>query len=59
LLGAVIDYAASNQHRLLGLPHPYDLSVYDAACLELAIRPAIPLAAQEGALAGAALLKAR
>ena len=36
------------------LARQYDLSVYDASYLELAIRLAVPLATQDGALAAAA-----
>lgn len=48
------DSAPPGQRRLLDLARQYDLSVYDASYLELAIRLALPLASQDGALAAAA-----
>ncbi len=38
----------------LGLADRFDLTLYDAACLELALRRAAPLASLDGALRGAA-----
>ena len=53
-LGLQSDAAPPGQRRLLDLARQYDLSVYDASYLELAIRLAVPLATQDGALAVAA-----
>ena len=53
-LGLQIDASPPGQRRLLDLARQYDLSVYDASYLELAIRLAVPLATQDGALAAAA-----
>lgn len=53
-LGLVIDTAPPAQRRLLDVARQYDLSVYDASYLELAIRLATKLAAQDGPLAAAA-----
>ena len=53
-LGLKRDASPPGQRRLLDLARQYDLSVYDASYLELAIRLAAPLATQDGALAAAA-----
>ena len=53
-LGLQSDASPPGQRRLLDLARQYDLSVYDASYLELAIRLALPLATQDGALAAAA-----
>jgi predicted nucleic acid-binding protein len=53
-LGLLSDAAPPGQRRLLDLARQYDLSVYDASYLELAIRLAVPLATQDGPLAVAA-----
>ena len=53
-LGLKGDASPPGQRRLLDLARQYDLSVYDASYLELAIRLAVPLATQDGALAAAA-----
>lgn len=53
-LGLQIDTSPPGQRRLLGLARQYDLSVYDASYLELAIRLAVPLATQDAPLAAAA-----
>ena len=53
-LGLQSDTSPPGQRRLLDLARQYDLSVYDASYLELAIRLAVPLATQDGALAVAA-----
>lgn len=53
-LGLQSDAAPPGQRRLLDLARRYDLSVYDASYLELAIRLAVPLATRDGALAAAA-----
>ena len=54
-LGLQSDTSPPGQRRLLDLARQYDLSVYDASYLELAIRLAVPLAIQDGALAAAAI----
>ncbi len=43
-----------DSQRVISLAREFDLSVYDAAYLELAIRLNAPLATRDGALAGAA-----
>ena len=48
------DASPPGQRRLMGLARQYELSVYDASYLELAIRLALPLATQDAALAAAA-----
>lgn len=53
-LGLRADYSHPNQRRLLDLARQYDLSVYDASYMELAIRLSARLAAQDGPLALAA-----
>jgi predicted nucleic acid-binding protein len=53
-LGLLIDTASPDQRRLVDLARQYDLSVYDASYLELAIRLSLRLAAQDGPLAAAA-----
>ena len=53
-LGLQGDAAPPGQRRLVDLARQYDLSVYDASYLELAIRLALPLATQDNALASAA-----
>lgn len=53
-LGLKADASPPGQARLLDLARLYDLSVYDASYLELAIRLAVPLATQDSALAAAA-----
>ncbi|MGH8729484.1 MAG: type II toxin-antitoxin system VapC family toxin [Burkholderiales bacterium] len=50
-----IDSSPPSQRRLLDLARQYDLSVYDASYLELAIRHSFKLAAQDGPLAAAAV----
>ena len=45
------DPTPPGQRRLLDLARQYDLSVYDASYLELAIRLSVKLAAQDGPLA--------
>jgi predicted nucleic acid-binding protein len=54
-LNFTVDDAPPGQRRLLDLARQYDLSVYDASYLELAIRRSALLAAQDGPLAAAAL----
>ena len=49
-----IDAAPPSQHRLIDLARQYDLSVYDASYLELAIRLSVKLATQDASLAAAA-----
>jgi predicted nucleic acid-binding protein len=41
------------QHALLSVARQHDLTVYDAAYLELALRTGLPLATRDGALARA------
>ena len=53
-LGVEIDSSPPDQPRLIDLARQYELSVYDASYLELAIRSSIRLAARDGALALAA-----
>lgn len=53
-LGLQGDTSPPGQRRLLHLARQYELSVYDASYLELAIRLTVPLATQDGALAAAA-----
>lgn len=53
-LGLQSDASPPGQRRLLDLARQYDLSVYEASYLELAIRLAVPLATQDGPLAAAA-----
>ena len=53
-LGLKSDASPPGQRRLIGLARQYELSVYDASYLELAIRLALPLATQDAALAAAA-----
>ena len=53
-LGLQSDSTPPGQRRLLDLARQYELSVYDASYLELAIRLALPLATQDDALAAAA-----
>ena len=48
------DPTPPGQRRLLDLARQYDLSVYDASYLELAIRLSVKLATQDGPLAAAA-----
>ncbi len=48
------DASPPGQRRLLDLARQYDLSIYDASYLELAIRMALPLATQDSALSAAA-----
>ena len=52
--GLLSDASPPGQRRLLDLARQYDLSVYGASYLELAIRLAVPLATQYGAFAAAA-----
>ena len=47
------DPTPPGQRRLLDLARQYDLSVYDASYLELAIRLSVKLATQDGPLAAA------
>ncbi len=49
------DVSPPGQRRLIDLARQYELSVYDASYLELAIRLAAPLATQDGLLATAAV----
>ncbi len=53
-LGPQSDAAPAGQRRLLDLARQYDLSVYDASHLELAIRLTVPLATQDFGFAAAA-----
>ena len=53
-LGLQSDVSPPGQRRLIDLARQYELSVYDASYLELAIRLAVPLATQDAALAAAA-----
>lgn len=53
-LGLQSDTSPPGQRRLLDLARQYELSVYDASYLELAIRLTVPLATQDGSLAAAA-----
>ena len=53
-LGLQSDTSPPGQRRLLDLARQYELSVYDASYLELAIRLTVPLATQDGPLAAAA-----
>ena len=53
-LALQIDTAPVGQRRLLDLARQYDLRVYDASYLELAIRLSLKLATQDGPLASAA-----
>ena len=48
------DPSPPSQRRLLDLARQYDLSVYEASYLELAIRLSLRLAAQDGPLVSAA-----
>jgi predicted nucleic acid-binding protein len=48
------DPSPPSQRRLLDIARQYDLSVYDASYLELAIRLSVKLATQDGPLAAAA-----
>ena len=48
------DPSPPSQRRLLDIARQYDLSVYDASYLELAIRLSVKLATQDGPLAVAA-----
>ncbi|MFN0315696.1 MAG: type II toxin-antitoxin system VapC family toxin [Burkholderiales bacterium] len=52
-LGPRGDAAPPSKPRLLDLARQYDLSVYDASYLELAIRLSVKLATQDGPLAEA------
>ena len=54
VLGLQSDVSPPGQRRLLDLARQYDLSVYDASYLELAIRLTVPLATQDGPLAAVA-----
>lgn len=53
-LGLQTDPLPPDRRRLLDLARQYDLSVYDASYLELAIRLTLKLATQDAALAAAA-----
>lgn len=53
-LGLQSDSSPPSQRRLLDLSRQYDLSVYDASYLELAIRLSVKLATQDGPLTAAA-----
>jgi predicted nucleic acid-binding protein len=53
-LDVAMDPSPPEQTRLLDLARQYELSVYDASYLELAIRLSLKLAARDGALAVAA-----
>jgi predicted nucleic acid-binding protein len=60
-LGVEVDSSPPDQARLLDLSRQYELSVYDASYLELAIRTSLKLAARDGPLdlaAGRAGLRA-
>lgn len=54
-LGLQSDPTPPGQRRLLDIARQYELSVYDASYLELAIRLSVKLATQDGPLAAAAL----
>lgn len=51
-----MDAVAPHPPQLLDLALRYDLSTYDAAYLDLALRRAIPIATQDQALADAAMV---
>ena len=53
-LGLQLDTTPPSQRRLIDLARQYDLSVYDASYLELAIRLSLKLATQDASLAAAA-----
>lgn len=49
-----VDRTVVQPERVLSLALTYDLTAYDAAYLELALRLKLPIAAKDGALKGAA-----
>lgn len=53
-LPITVDRAIVPPERVLSLSLTYDLTAYDAAYLELAMRLKLPIAAKDGALRGAA-----
>lgn len=53
-LPITVDRAIVPPERVLSLALTYDLTAYDAAYLELAMRLKLPIAAKDGALKGAA-----
>lgn len=53
-LPITVDRAIVPPERVLSLALTYDLTAYDAAYLELALRLKLPIAAKDGALKGAA-----